>query len=53
MENLKVLKQKQQEAVRQSKGSFKFEGHLLDTQYAKYLIEHAENVFGLKKNNSQ
>lgn len=46
LEEFKSLKEAHQEAVDTDKESFIFQGHELLTSYAKYLVEHLENVYG-------
>lgn len=42
---LKRLKESYQQAIKDKKDSFIFEGHELLTSYAKYMIEYLEDKF--------
>jgi hypothetical protein len=49
-EKYKLLKLSYEKAVSEGREQFFFESNLLLTSYAKYLLQHLENVLGIKKN---
>jgi hypothetical protein len=44
-EKVKVLRKEYDAAVKRGDGQFVFEGHELDSGYAKYLLEYLEGKF--------
>jgi len=50
LEKYQLLKLSYEKAVSEGREQFVFESNLLLTSYAKYLLQHLENVLGIKKN---
>jgi hypothetical protein len=50
LEKYQLLKLSYEKAVSEGRDQFVFESNILLTSYAKYLLQHLENVLGIKKN---